>query len=138
MPTSSLAKQKLVAALMALVPGAQWTLRGDTLSDLEWLDTAIARPADAAINAQMAQPLPQNVVPQDLIAQFTTDDASKIQSAIASNVSFWGLWQALTAQGATPMLTTNARFKSGWSALVSVLGQERMSAIAAALGVTIP
>jgi hypothetical protein len=32
------------------------------------------------------------------------------------------------------MLITNARFLSGWNALVTVLGQTRMNAIATSLG----
>jgi len=35
------------------------------------------------------------------------------------------------------MEVTNARFQSGWSALVTVLGQTRMNAIATALNVTV-
>jgi len=35
------------------------------------------------------------------------------------------------------MIVTNARFLAGWSALVTVLGQARMTAIASALNVTV-
>lgn len=80
--------------------------------------------------------VPQSVLSQDLMAQFTADDAAKIQAAIAGKVQFWLLWQSLTTQK-DPMLVTNARFLAGWGALVSVLGQPRMDAIAAALGVTV-
>jgi hypothetical protein len=79
---------------------------------------------------------PQAVLPQHLMAQFTADDAAAIQSAISGNVQFWLLWQAMTAQK-DPMVVTNARFLAGWNALVQVLGQARMDAIATALGVTI-
>jgi hypothetical protein len=34
-------------------------------------------------------------------------------------------------------MVTNARFQAGWSALITVLGAARMTAIATALGVTI-
>jgi hypothetical protein len=79
---------------------------------------------------------PAQILSQDLMAQFTTADATAIQAAVAGNVQFWLLWQAMTAQK-DPMIVTNARFLAGWAALVTVLGQPRMTAIAAALGVTI-
>jgi hypothetical protein len=79
---------------------------------------------------------PQTVLSQDLMAQFTAADATAIQAAISGNVQFWLLWQALTTQK-DPMIVTNARFLAGWNALVQVLGQARMDAIAAALGVTV-
>lgn len=81
-------------------------------------------------------PKPQLVLPQDLIAQFTVDDATKIQTAVAANISFWLLWQAMTAQR-DPMSVSNDRFRQGWTALTSVLGADRMTAIATALQITI-
>jgi hypothetical protein len=80
------------------------------------------------------QSRPPVILSQDLMAQFTADDAAKIQAAIAGNAQFWLLWNALTTQK-DPMTVTNARFLRGWNALVSVLGQPRMNAIATALGV---
>lgn len=76
----------------------------------------------------------QTVLPQDLMAQFTAMDAAAIQTAVAANVQFWLLWSAMTAQR-DPMVVSNARFLAGWAALVQVLGQPRMTAIATALGV---
>jgi hypothetical protein len=70
------------------------------------------------------------------MAQFTAADAAAIQAAIAGNVQFWLLWSAMQAQK-DPMVVTNARFLAGWSALITVLGAPRMTAIATALGVTI-
>ena len=82
------------------------------------------------------QPPPPSVLPQDLMAQFTTDDATKIQVAISANVQFWLLWQAMTAQK-DPMLVTNQRFLAGWQGLIQVLGAERMKQISSALGVVV-
>jgi hypothetical protein len=76
---------------------------------------------------------PARVTSQDLMAQFTSSDASAIQAAVAGNVQFWLLWSSMQAQK-DPMLITNARFLSGWNALVTVLGQARMNAIATSLG----
>lgn len=81
-------------------------------------------------------PAPPSVLSQDLMAQFTAADAAAIQVAVASNAQFWLLWSAMQAQK-DPMMVTNARFLAGWAALVQVLGQPRMTAIATALNVTI-
>lgn len=89
---------------------------------------------DAALVAFLTPP--QSVMSQDLMAQFTAADATAIQAAIGANVQFWLLWSAMQAQR-DPMIVTNARFLAGWNALVQVLGQPRMTAIATALGVTI-
>jgi hypothetical protein len=79
---------------------------------------------------------PPSVLSQELMAQFTADDAGLIRTAVNSNSQFWLLWSALQAQK-DPMLVTNARFLTGWAALIQVLGQERMTQIATALKVTI-
>ena len=76
---------------------------------------------------------PAVVTSQDLMAQFTPDDADKIRAAVEENASFWLLWSALQVQG-EPMAIASPRFLAGWSALVTILGQVRMSQIATALG----
>jgi len=81
-------------------------------------------------------PLPQSVLSQDLMAQFSVADYTAIVSAVSANPALGLLWASLQAQH-DPMIVTNARFQAGWSALVTVLGAPRMSAIATALGVTI-
>jgi hypothetical protein len=80
--------------------------------------------------------LATSVLSQDIMAQFTVADFTAIKAAVASNDNFGLLWASLQAQK-DAMLVTNARFKAGWSALVTVLGAPRMAAIAAALGVPI-
>jgi hypothetical protein len=99
--------------------GMDWTWNGAAL---------VAPPAPA--------PPPQTVFSQDLVAQFSATDVAAIQSAISSNPSFLLLWYSLLAQK-DPMTVSNQRFQTGWSALVQVLGQPRMSAIASALGLTL-
>ena len=36
----------IVSALLALKPGAEWTIRGDNYSDLEWLDKSQTKPTE--------------------------------------------------------------------------------------------
>ena len=69
-------------------------------------------------------------------SELTATDITTIQTAIGGNASLALLWYSLLAQR-DPMVVTNARFQSGWSALVQVLGQPRMTAIATALNITV-
>lgn len=104
-----------------------------------WLRADVNQPTAAEIEAVDTDALlkaPQSILSQDLMAQFTAADAAAIQAAVASNAQFWLLWSAMQAQK-DPMIVTNARFLAGWNALVQVLGQARMDAIATALGVSV-
>lgn len=94
----------------------------------EWLDES-----DPTIVSFLTKP--EVVSPQDLIAQFTDADIATIQTAIGSNSSYALLWYSMLAQG-DPMVVTNTRFKAGWQALVTLLGDARMTAIADALNLT--
>ena len=47
-------KYDIPAALQSLKPGAQWTLRGDTYSGLEWLDSSQTKPTETEINSKIA------------------------------------------------------------------------------------
>lgn len=81
---------------------------------------------------------PAKVVPQDLMAQFTAPDMLEINASRKADATgaIDLLWYSMVAQR-DPMEVTNDRFRAGWFVLVSVLGQDRMNAIATALGITI-
>ena len=81
-------------------------------------------------------PPPAQFLPQDLMAQFAPADMVKITAAINADATgqVQLLWFAMVAQR-DPMVVTNPRVLAGWSALVTVLGQDRMNAIATALAV---
>jgi hypothetical protein len=70
------------------------------------------------------------------MAQFNVTDYTAIKAAISGNDQLGLMWLQMQVQK-DPMLVTSKRFVAGWNALVQVLGQPRMTAIAAALGVTI-
>jgi hypothetical protein len=40
---------------MVLVPTGEWILRGDDISELEWLNESIPRPSDTDIAMEMAR-----------------------------------------------------------------------------------
>tara|TARA_X000001036_G_scaffold435115_1_gene475729 strand:+ start:634 stop:996 length:363 start_codon:yes stop_codon:yes gene_type:complete len=47
-------KYDIAAALQALKPGAEWTLRGDTYSGLEWQDSSQTKPTETEVNSKIA------------------------------------------------------------------------------------
>tara|TARA_B100000035_G_scaffold72758_1_gene60094 strand:- start:5 stop:373 length:369 start_codon:yes stop_codon:yes gene_type:complete len=48
-------KYDIPAALQALKPGAEWVLRGDTWSGLEWLDKKQAVPTEKEVTDKIAE-----------------------------------------------------------------------------------
>ena len=48
-------KYDIPAALQALKPGAEWVLRGDQHSGLEWLDKSQLQPTEKEINDKIAE-----------------------------------------------------------------------------------
>lgn len=118
---------------------------GDVADKSTWVVTFKADAAQADKDAAAAflatidvtAPVPVIcILSQDLMAQFTADDAAKIQAAVTANPQFWLLWSSLQAQS-DPMEVGNVRFLAGWSALVAVLGADRMTAIGSALGIAV-
>lgn len=125
----------IIDAISSLRPGAKWILRGGDISGLEWLDEVQTAPTQVEIDAELLNL--QEVLPQAMIAQFTPDDMLTVQTAISADNTKLLLWYSFLAQR-DPMKVGNARFRAGWDSLVQTLGQQRMDAIATALGITIP
>ena len=48
-------KYDIPSALQALKPGAQWTLRGDEYSGLEWLDSKQTKPTETEVTNKLAE-----------------------------------------------------------------------------------
>jgi hypothetical protein len=49
---------QIVKALKDIKPNTEWTLKGDELANLEWLDSS-TKPSDKAILDAIANPLPE-------------------------------------------------------------------------------
>ena len=47
-------KYDIPAALQSLKPRAQWTLRGEDYSGLEWLDSSQTKPTETEVNSKIA------------------------------------------------------------------------------------
>ena len=48
-------KYDITHAIRALKPGAQWTLLGDDISGLEWLDSSQTKPTETEINSKISE-----------------------------------------------------------------------------------
>ena len=48
-------KYDIAAALQALKPGAQWVLRGDDYSGLEWMDSSQTQPTETEVNSKISE-----------------------------------------------------------------------------------
>ena len=47
-------KYDITHALIALKPGAQWVLRGNDYSGLEWLDSSQTKPTETEVNSKIS------------------------------------------------------------------------------------
>ena len=48
-------KYNIPDALQALKPGAEWTLRGNDYSGLEWVDSGQTKPTETEVNSKIAE-----------------------------------------------------------------------------------
>ena len=48
-------KHDIADALTALKPGAEWTLRGEDYSGLEWLDNSQTKPTETEVNSKISE-----------------------------------------------------------------------------------
>jgi hypothetical protein len=92
-----------------------------------WLDAG-------NVPAPYVPPPAPTFLAQDMLAILSDADCAAIQSAIASSVSLWKLWQSLLGQR-DPIDTSSDRFKQGWAGLKSVLGDARCGELATTLGI---
>ena len=48
-------KNDIPAALQSLKPGAEWVLRGEDYSGLEWLDSSQTKPTETEVNSKISE-----------------------------------------------------------------------------------
>ena len=48
-------KHDITHAIQALKPAAQWTLRGEDYSGLEWLDSSQTKPTETEVNSKISE-----------------------------------------------------------------------------------
>jgi hypothetical protein len=95
-----------------------------------WIaDGNVPLPADS-------DPTPTTFLARDMLAQLTPADYAAIMPAINGSADLGLLWSSLLAQGDAPIETSTQRFKDGWAGLTSVLGADRVAALADALHIS--
>ena len=60
-------KPDIVDAIVALKPGAEWNLRGDDYSGLEWLDKSQTKPTEDEVNTKVTELV--NAYPMKLLRE---------------------------------------------------------------------
>ena len=104
-------KYDITHALVALKPGAEWTLRGDEYSGLEWLDTGQTKPTETEINSKIAEL--DNAEPMRLLRIERDKRIAKTDWRASSDLTITDAWktyrQALRdlPASATPKLNSN-------------------------------
>ena len=84
----------ITSALLELKPNAEWTLRGDTYADLEWLDKNQTKPTEEEVNAKISElekGEPMRLLRQErnkLIAETDWMTIKYLESGIAMSASW--------------------------------------------------
>ena len=105
-------KNDIVSALQKLTPGAEWVLRGNEYSGLEWIDGhGHDKPTEAAITAKMTEL--DNAEPMKLLREERDKRIAKTDWRASSDLTLSSEWstyrQALRdlPSTATPTLDAN-------------------------------
>ena len=104
-------KYDIPAALQELKPGAEWTLRGEDYSDLEWLDSKQTKPTETEVNSKIAEL--DNAEPMRLLREERNRRIAKTDWRAGSDLTLASAWstyrQALRdlPASASPKLDSN-------------------------------
>jgi len=104
-------KYDISSALQKLKPGAQWVLRGEDYSGLEWVDEKQTKPTETEINNKIAEL--DSAEPMRLLRQERNNRISKTDWRAGSDLTLASAWstyrQALRdlPASASPKLNTD-------------------------------
>ena len=104
-------KYDITHALQALKPGAEWTLRGNEYSGLEWLDSKQTQPTETEVNSKISEL--DNAEPMRLLRMERDTRIAKTDWRAGSDLTLASAWstyrQALRdlPASATPKLDSN-------------------------------
>ena len=104
-------KYDISSALQKLKPGAQWVLRGEDYSGLEWVDEKQTKPTETEINNKIAEL--DSAEPMRLLRQERNNRISKTDWRAGSDLTLASAWstyrQALRdlPASASPKLDSN-------------------------------
>ena len=104
-------KYDITTALSSVKPGAEWTLRGDDYSGLEWLDSKQTKPTETEINSKISEL--DNAEPMRLLRVERDRRIAKTDWRASSDLTLSDAWktyrQALRdlPASASPKLNSN-------------------------------
>ena len=104
-------KYNIAHALHSLKPRAQWNLRGDDISGLEWLDSSQTKPTETEIYSKISEL--DNAEPMRLLREERDKRIAKTDWRASSDLTLADAWktyrQALRdlPASATPNLNSN-------------------------------
>lgn len=87
----------IAQALLSLTPTAVWSLNGNTYDALNWLDTSIAKPTEAEVNAEVARleaEEPLNNCKNEAKKRIAASDWSVLPDVGISNVAEFETYRA--------------------------------------------
>ena len=84
-------KYDIPAALQALKPGAEWTLRGEDYSGLEWLDSSQTQPTETEVNSKISAL--DNAEPMRLLRIERDTRIAKTDWRASSDVTLADAWK---------------------------------------------
>tara|TARA_Y100001963_G_scaffold135444_1_gene197030 strand:- start:60 stop:422 length:363 start_codon:yes stop_codon:yes gene_type:complete len=84
-------KPDIVDAIVALKPGAEWNLRGDDYSGLEWLDKSQTKPTEDEVNTKVTELV--NAYPMKLLRDERTRRIATSDWMANSDVTISDEWK---------------------------------------------
>ena len=85
-------KYDITHALQSLKPAAEWALRGDDYSGLEWLDQSQTKPTEDEVNAKVTEL--QNAEPYRLLREERDRRLQATDWRASSDLTISGDWKA--------------------------------------------
>ena len=83
-------KYDLPSALTSLKPGAEWTLRGNEYSGLEWLDSKQTQPTETEVNSKISEL--DNAEPMRLLRMERDTRIAKTDWRAGSDLTLASAW----------------------------------------------
>ena len=84
-------KYDIASALQELKPGAEWVLRGNDYSGLEWLDSSQTKPTETEVNSKISEL--DNAEPMRLLREERDKRIAKTDWRASSDLTLSDAWK---------------------------------------------
>lgn len=87
-------RDEIMAALLSLRPGAQWSMHGPAFADIQWLDVAQQMPTEAEVAAEVSRLSAALTAQLAHAAEIRSDSSradmlARLQSATPAQIDAW-------------------------------------------------